>query len=203
MNNKLTEKPSKDNDKKTGGGGEPGFVIIPKMIVDLIAAKKLKESDIKTYIALGSFRNNKTNTAFPKVESIAERAGMSDKAVKPALKRLIEFGLIVKGKKPKGQNKFNGNIYTFPQFSKSDSPKNLNTPPTPPVAAKTEETDAEYLTRKQQEFPEHNVKEIYADFLSKCGNEKYPKMKPTRRKFDDWLQSQDRLISDGDDIPFV
>lgn len=67
----------------------------------------------------------------------------------------------------------------------------------PPAAGSSQqnycgsENLAEYLARKQAEFPQHNVAEIYEDFSEKCGSERYPKLRNTWRFFDRWLAEQD------------
>jgi DNA-binding transcriptional MocR family regulator len=191
MNNKLNEKPKQSNEKNKFAALIPGFVVIPKIIIDKLVF--VSHAAIKVYTVIRSFKpTNDDNTGkySPSLPTVWAHAHLSRDTVERALEELEKHGFIIR-RKSKGKP----NNYFFP-----DETERLTAPP---VVATGAETDAEYLTRKQQEFLEHNVREVYADFLSKCGSEKYPKMKPTRRKFDDWLQSQDRLISDGDDIPFV
>lgn len=60
-----------------------------------------------------------------------------------------------------------------------------------------QETDAEYFARKQREFSDYDVAAIYADFVSKCGSEQYPRLKNTRRQFDKWLEDEDPPITVG------
>lgn len=81
----------------------------------------------------------------------------------------------------------------------------------PPAAAEFSinngqpETLQDYLLRKQLEFPQHDVNKVYADFKSKCGSPQYPKLKNTKRNFDNWLEKQDEELSgeikvDGGDV---
>jgi hypothetical protein len=88
MTNKLNQKTKQSNSKSQDADEYSGFVIIPYFMVRLIAQKKLKESDVKTYIAVRSFRNNDTSECFPGLDEIYTRDGLSDKAVKSALRRL-------------------------------------------------------------------------------------------------------------------
>lgn len=53
-----------------------------------------------------------------------------------------------------------------------------------------QETRADYLLRKQIEYPQLKVQNIYEDFKSKCGSLKYPNLKDTRQHFDNWLAIQ-------------
>jgi hypothetical protein len=194
MSNNLTEKPKQNNNKQP-----PGYAIIPKIMVDRLTY--LSGNAFKVYITIYSFKPNeggKNEECYPSVDSIIQRSGLSPVTVKLALKELKDSKVLIIQKKGRG------NKYLFPaaltdeptknpQIKVNSSPLKIGAPSPPATGT---ETDSEYLTRKQLEFPEHNVREIYTDFLSKCGSKKYPKMKPTRRKFDDWLKKQDTLISD-------
>jgi DNA-binding transcriptional MocR family regulator len=196
MNNKLTEKPAQSKEKSES------FLKIPTSFLD---DDRIKPTAFIVYAALVAFRNARSGACFPGVPTIAKRAGVSDDTVRIALNQLESAGWIKRLK-----NKGKPNDYLFP-IPSTGTPQRIalgNPSPqkigTPSPAATGAETDEEYLTRKQQEFPQHkNVKKIYADFLSKCGSEKYPKMKPTRRKFDKWIATQDEEMESGNSGEYV
>jgi hypothetical protein len=194
MNNKLNEKPEQSNNKQP-----VGYAIIPKIMVDRLT--HLSGSAFKVYIAIYSFKPNgggKNEECYPSVDSIIERSGLSETTVKLALKELKNSKVLIIQKKGRG-NKYLFPVAltdvstTNPQIRVNSSPQKTTAPS--PAATGTE-TDAEYLNRKQLEFPRLNVKTVFADFKNKCGSEKYPKMKNSRRKFDQWLENEDEEIAD-------
>lgn len=65
----------------------------------------------------------------------------------------------------------------------------------PTVRYDSDETDEEYLTRKQKEFPKHNVRQVFAEFKRKVESGKYPHLKVTRPHFDRWLATEDVPIN--------
>jgi hypothetical protein len=75
----------------------------------------------------------------------------------------------------------------------SNEEKSGGKPPPAAVARSgvQDETDENYFERKQREFPKLDVTAVYIDFVSKCGSERYPKLKKTRRHFDKWLEGED------------
>ncbi|HRH44460.1 MAG TPA: hypothetical protein PKY82_22685 [Pyrinomonadaceae bacterium] len=65
----------------------------------------------------------------------------------------------------------------------------------PPAAADSpnnipKESQEEYLLRKQLEYPNFNVYEIFNEFSVKCRSPQYPNLKPTRQSFDKWLATE-------------
>jgi DNA-binding transcriptional regulator YhcF (GntR family) len=189
MSNKLNEKPKQSNEKKKFAALIPGFVVIPKIIIDKLVF--VSPAAIKVYTVIRSFKpTNDDNTGkySPSLPTVWARADLSRDTVERALEELEKHGFIIRGK-----SKGKPNNYFFP-----DETERLTAPS---VVATGAETDAEYLDRKQLEFPQHNVKQIFTDFKDKCGGDKYPKMKPTRRKFDDWLQNQDEVMQPLPPLP--
>lgn len=83
----------------------------------------------------------------------------------------------------------------------SNEEKSGGKPPTAADSSKLDiqggETGKDYLERKQQEFPNKPVLEIYRRFVSLCGSEKYQNLRNTRRAFDKWLENEDETL----DIP--
>jgi uncharacterized protein YdaU (DUF1376 family) len=77
------------------------------------------------------------------------------------------------------------------------------TPPTAHSPPNAQESLAEYLDRKQLEFPHLNVETIWADFADKCGSERYPKMRATRPRFDKWLADQWEEEKEAADLTVV
>ncbi|HSV95564.1 MAG TPA: helix-turn-helix domain-containing protein [Spirochaetota bacterium] len=63
--------------------------------VKILQDDRVKPNGVKAYIALSSFQGTK-DFAYPSIPVIAERAGLSDRAVIDALKNLTETGWIVK-----------------------------------------------------------------------------------------------------------
>ncbi len=179
---KLTEKPEQSNGKKNDGDLIPGFAIIPKIMIDTLAS--VSPAAIKVYIVIRSFKpNDSDNTGkySPSLPKVWGRADLSRDTVERALEELEKLGFIVR-RKSKGKP----NNYRFP-----DETERLTAPP---VVVSDQEGHDEYLARKQAEFPQHDVAAIWKDFAEKCGSPKYRNMRPTRRKFDQWLQNQDELL---------
>lgn len=52
------------------------------------------------------------------------------------------------------------------------------------------ESQDDYLKRKQLEYPQFDVYDIFKDFSEKCRSPQYPKLRPTREQFDKWLATQ-------------
>mgnify|MGYP003374125354 CR=1 FL=1 len=59
---------------------------------------KLDGSAVKVYLVIKSHTNFSTGRAFPSIDTIAEKAGLSDSQVMRCLKSLEEFGYITKEK---------------------------------------------------------------------------------------------------------
>lgn len=71
------------------------------------ALPRLKPASVKVYVVLAQHANRKTGECFPKVASIAEAAGLSDRAVKTAIADLTDEGLVT----TKRRKRFN--VYTL------------------------------------------------------------------------------------------
>jgi len=70
-----------------------------KDMIDSGDMAKIDGSAIKCYLVIKSHTNFSTGRAFPALETIAEKAGLSDSQVKRCIKQLEEFGYITKEKK--------------------------------------------------------------------------------------------------------
>lgn len=81
---------------------------------------------------------------------------------------------------------------SYTTLSSSNEKERGGKPPPAAEALNTQEESGEvYLERKQNEFHWLDVRAVYADFLDKCGSDRYPKLKNTRRQFDKWLANED------------
>ena len=199
MTKKLNRKSEQSNVKpKSKGKYFPHLKILDSTLYE---SSCLSNAAFRVYIMLRVRLNRKTGQLNPTVATIMKDTRLSKKTVERALNELENLGWIFR-KPKKGFKKANN--YGFPDAAlaikipneelSTNEVQTLNHDS--PLVGSVKEIDAEYLNRKQLEFPQHNVKEVYADFLSKCGSEKYPKMKPTRRKFDEWLENEHTVISD-------
>jgi hypothetical protein len=193
MSNNLNEKP-----KQSKGKSLPHLQILDSTLYE---SSCLSNGAFRVYIMLRVRRNRKTGQLDPGVPRIMKDTGLGKKTVERALNELESLGWIFRK-----NNKGKPNDYSFPESAITIKIPQVEQPSqgaaasssngTPPPAATGTETDAEYLNRKQLEFPRLDVKTIFADFKNKCGSEKYPKMKNTRRKFDQWLENEGTPISD-------
>lgn len=82
------------------------FSRIPNWIAR--SGKKLSATARLTYVALMSYADNETLTAFPSQELLAEDVGVSIPTIKRAVKELAEAGAIVVQRR---RNQSNGNFY--------------------------------------------------------------------------------------------
>lgn len=78
-----------------------------KDMIDAGDMAKIDGSAIKCYLVIKSYTNFSTGRAFPALETIAEKAGLSESQVKRSIKQLEDFGYI--GKEKKGRH----NVYTL------------------------------------------------------------------------------------------
>ena len=78
-----------------------------KDMIDSGDMAKIDGSAIKCYLVIKSYTNFSTGRAFPALETIAEKAGLSESQVKRSITQLEEFGYI--GKEKKGRH----NVYTL------------------------------------------------------------------------------------------
>ncbi|MET0753611.1 MAG: hypothetical protein ABWZ66_09565 [Pyrinomonadaceae bacterium] len=100
------------------------------------------------------------------------------------------------------KRKSNGDVTPYSSTSStsttisSSNEKEIGGGKPPPTAANSPpdvqgESGKAYLERKQREHPLLDVRAVYDEFLSKCGSERYPNLKNTRRHFDKWLEDED------------
>lgn len=78
-----------------------------KDMIDSGDMAKLEGSAVKVYLVVKSYTNFSTGRAFPAIETIAEKAGLSEAQVKRCLAALEELGYISKAKEGRR------NIYTL------------------------------------------------------------------------------------------
>lgn len=78
-----------------------------KDMIDAGDLARLDGSAVKCYLVIKSYTNFTTGRAFPALETISGKAGLSESQVKRAIKQLEEFGYI--NKKKEGRK----NIYTL------------------------------------------------------------------------------------------
>lgn len=69
---------------------------------------------------------------------------------------------------------------------------NRNPPAGPPARVPQKETEAEYLERKQREYPNLDVQAVYKKYLAFC---KAKGLFAKRRFFDDWLAEEDEPLT--------
>ena len=70
------------------------YAIVPFAVSTSAAFKSLSAGHLKVYIALASHANAE-RVCWPKVETLAETAGVTDRTVHAAIKQLVELGLLV------------------------------------------------------------------------------------------------------------
>lgn len=63
----------------------------------------LSTAEICVAVVLASHVNDRTQACFPKIETIAHETSLSDRKVRQALKRLVEFGLVAKQSRAVGR----------------------------------------------------------------------------------------------------
>lgn len=90
---------------------------------------------------------------------------------------------------------------SYTTLSSSNEKERGGKPPPSADASKLDiqggESGQAYLDRKQTEFTNKPVLEIYRKFVGLCGSERYPHLRNTRRQFDKWLENEDDTL----DIP--
>lgn len=75
-----------------------------KDMIDSGDMAKLDGSAIKVYLVVKSYTNFSTGRSFPALDTIAEKAGLSERQVRRALDELQEFGYISKEKSGRNNN---------------------------------------------------------------------------------------------------
>lgn len=78
-----------------------------KAMIDSGELAKMEGSTVKVYLVVKAHTNFSTGRAFPALETIAEKAGLSVAQIKRCLKQLEEHGYISKEKKGRS------NVYTL------------------------------------------------------------------------------------------
>jgi hypothetical protein len=104
-------------DAQTGAGAEPSAPLGTSAVArwHWVQTKVLDHPDLTTAeicvaIVLASHVNDRTQNCFPKIETIAREASLSDRKVRQALKRLSELGLVAKRSRAVGRLR-NRNAY--------------------------------------------------------------------------------------------
>jgi hypothetical protein len=204
MNNNLNEKPEQSNNKQP-----VGYAIIPKIMVEQL--KTLSGSAFKVYVAIYSFKPNKdgeNKECYPSVDSIIERSGLSEVTVKLALRELKNSKVLIIQKKGRG-NKYlfpvalTEDPTTNPQIKVNSSQQKAAAPPHSPQIdketndeekpsgsrpQKSKESQADYMKRKQQEYPNLDVEAVYKKFYD---FHFFNKLTPKRIFFDKWIAEEE------------
>ena len=104
-------------DAQTGAGAKPSAPVGTSAVArwHWVQTKVLDHPDLTTAeicvaIVLASHVNDRTQNCFPKIETIAREASLSDRKVRQALKRLSELGLVAKRSRAIGRLR-NRNAY--------------------------------------------------------------------------------------------
>jgi DNA-binding transcriptional ArsR family regulator len=104
-------------DAQTGAGAEPSAPVGTSAVArwHWVQTKILHHPDLSTAeiciaVVLASHVNDRTQACFPKIETIAREASLSDRKVRQALKRLAELGLVAKSSRVVGRLR-NRNAY--------------------------------------------------------------------------------------------
>ncbi|MEQ5778578.1 helix-turn-helix domain-containing protein [Thalassospira sp. NFXS8] len=105
------------SDAQTGAGAEPSAPVGTSAVArwHWVQTKVLDHPDLTTAeicvaVVLASHVNDRTQNCFPKIETIAREASLSDRKVRQALKRLSELGLVAKQRRAVGRLR-NRNAY--------------------------------------------------------------------------------------------
>ena len=138
---------------------------------------KLKQAEALTFMALASYWNGKP--IYPKIKTLCENTNLSDKAVRNAIKSLVEQGYLLKSKRGKNANIYNIVISTV--LSTVDTGTKYRTRPVPDTAPCNMKSDHEKLEQQHTEskpeeqqqkknvvsFPDFSLKSIPASILAK------------------------------------
>jgi predicted transcriptional regulator len=103
-------------------------------------ASGLSHSTVLVYFALCRFADNKTQTCFPAMRTVAEKIGCSKRSVESSISELAKFGIISIEKRRKANGTNNSSLYTL-----SSRKTWLN----PPVA----KVDGRSASRKSRHTP--------------------------------------------------
>lgn len=146
---------------------EPGFVLIPKFMVERLA--HVSPSAIKVYAVLRHYKNGKKRDLT--VQEIMTHCKMAKATVEKAIDELETNGFIVR-------HKIRGlkNRYSFP---KSRAKTGL-----PEVSELENEF---YLSQLQAEYTRINVREVLKKFLNYC---EYYQREPNKNYFESWLKKE-------------
>lgn len=84
----------------------------------------LSTAEICVAVVLASHVNDRTQACFPKIETIAHEASLSDRKVRQALKRLAELGLVAKLSRAVGRLR-NRNAYQLVGLCSKPAPRSI------------------------------------------------------------------------------
>lgn len=110
---------------------------------------KLKQAEALTFMALASYWNGKP--IYPKIKTLCENTNLSDKAVRNAIKSLVEQGYLLKSKRGKNANIYNIVLSTV--LSTVDTGTKYRTRPVPDTAPCNMKSYHEKLEQQHEETP--------------------------------------------------
>lgn len=110
---------------------------------------KLKQAEALTFMALASYWNGKP--IYPKIRTLCENTNLSDKAVRNAIKSLVEQGYLLKSKRSKNANIYNIVISTV--LNTVESGTKDRTRPVPSTAPCITKSYHEKLKQQHEETP--------------------------------------------------
>ena len=110
---------------------------------------KLKQAEALTFMALASYWNGKP--IYPKIRTLCENTNLSDKAVRNAIKSLVEQGYLLKSKRGKNANIYNIVVSTV--LSTVDTGTKYRTRPVPDTVPCNMKSYHEKLEQQHEETP--------------------------------------------------
>lgn len=110
---------------------------------------KLKQAEALTFMALASYWNGQP--IYPKIQTLCENTNLCDKAVRNAIKSLIEQGYLLKSKRGKNANVYS--IVVSKVLSTVDTGTKYRTRPVPDTAPCNMKSYHEKLEQQHEETP--------------------------------------------------
>lgn len=110
---------------------------------------KLKQAEALTFMALASYWNGQP--IYPKIQTLCENTNLCDKAVRNAIKSLIEQGYLLKSKRGKNANVYN--IVVSKVLSTVDTGTKYRTRPVPDTAPCNMKSYHDKLDQQHEETP--------------------------------------------------
>lgn len=110
---------------------------------------KLKQAEALTFMALASYWNGQP--IYPKIQTLCENTNLCDKAVRNAIKSLVEQGYLLKSKRGKNANVYS--IVVSKVLSTVDTGTKYRTRPVPDTAPCNMKSYHEKLEQQHEETP--------------------------------------------------